>query len=199
METLPALKRILEDRHEEYCSDVTYYYMAASYEACRYIAKLMHERKTKLILDMGSGISTYTMYLYKMLSADNDIKIWSVETDDRFRKKTINFIKNNLLNFVIEEDKFIMWDEVEILNGVPFDLIFCDIGGTKERRTKFPKVVELDMLGENSAVLFDDCNKVTPMNAWFKKYTFKSKKLQKETMDKIKRWCTLFYDIRKIE
>lgn len=188
------LVEILKGKHETYCKEVSLYYMAASYQVCKYIVELFDGLNIKSYLDLGSGISTYTAYLYKNLK-NKDLDIWSVDTDIEFLNKTKQFI---LKDYHIDENQFIMWDQLSILKDKQFDLIFYDISGTRERLTMFYEVSKLNLIGEETYILFDDVNKFTPPKDAFL-YKFKSYEiipLREKTLDDLGRWSSIYYKFR---
>ena len=69
---------LIKDEHHIYTKGVSK--NSASYQCCSYLLSLYDSLKPANILDLGSGISSYCLRLFKKLN-NLDTEIWSIDTN----------------------------------------------------------------------------------------------------------------------
>ena len=76
--------------YSEYITSVSNEDMAISREACLYILRFCLENKPLKIVDLGSGITSYTLRLYQQYSND-DVRIYSIDDNKGWLQKSKEF------------------------------------------------------------------------------------------------------------
>ncbi len=158
-----------------------------SLEESQHISNVIYELQPKLILDLGSGWSSF---LFREICKDS--KIISVDTNKSWLKKSIQFcIEQN-----VEIDNFMSWDVLSEMHSSlidKVDFVFHDMGDRKlrEKTTKWV----LDVVRPNGYVIFDDMHKNDLKNNVQNAINSHKNKFEildlesKTALDKQGRWC----------
>ena len=123
-----------------------------SLEVTMTLQRLCEERKPKLIIDLGTGWSSFAL---RMMCHDSIV--WSVDTDEHWLKKTINFCESH---YVRDDGRFVMLErfeqELQSLLGTA-DIVLHDMGRTPVRIAKLP--MALDLVKSGGIIVLDDMHK----------------------------------------
>ncbi len=141
---------LIKDRHSSYLK--TNPEMAASYPCCSYLLALYDTIKPKRILELGSGISSYCLRLFKKEN-NLDTEIYSIDTSKLWLSKAIEYCKLHQLDI----SNFFTWDQFKDYQGT-FDLIFVDIDNSTNRYLYFQPIFD-QFSKKGTIILFDDMHK----------------------------------------
>jgi len=146
------LADIFEEAYKDYVTNVSPAGMAYSKEACLYTLQYCLENKPLKIVDLGSGISSYILRLYKKYSSDNVIT-YSVDDDEAWLAKAKQFAAK----YELDCDNFI-YDINNIKDGFEeFDLVIHDYGRMPIRTETIIDAYALLKVG--GTIIYDDCHK----------------------------------------
>lgn len=123
--------------------------MAASLELCQYIFNLCEQRQYKKIIDLGSGITSFTLRYYQSLY-DNVI-VYSVDDNNDWLQRTKDFVISHGLNsenFICGIDNILESD---------FDLVVHDYGYMNVRTKNLESAISL--CKSDGVIYCDDCHK----------------------------------------
>jgi predicted O-methyltransferase YrrM len=183
-----AYNYLLKSDYKKYIDQISVDYMAASLECCKFLLAIYDFTKSKNILDLGSGFSSYTLRLFKKFRMF-DSNIISVDTSEEWLNKTSNFCIENH----VDGDNFITWGQFKNKEN-KFDLIFLDIDYTKNRPSYYNLVFE-NLSKKGTFILCDDMHKKDlslPLNKYLEnKKNLKKHDVKEYTLDKFKRFATL--------
>jgi len=187
-------KNEIKKAYNRYVTKVSVDYMAASFECCIFLMVLYEAIKPKMVLDLGSGMSSYTLRYFKKIYAE-DSSVWSIDSNKEWLSKSKIFVEN----FGLNTDNFKTWDEIAD-DTTKFDLIFFDIDNNKKRINYIPTVLN-NFVTENSFIMFDDMHKSglrSDINTVLSGYEHKKIDIKKYTLDRFKRFSSFYYNISKI-
>lgn len=191
MKTQQELIKEVKPYYEKYISTVSVDYMAASIECCTFLMELCLKYDFKSILDLGSGFSSFCFrYLKKQYVSD--LKCMSIDLSKDWIEKSKVFCTENK----IKPTYFKLWKD---LKPQEFDLIFIDIGMTKQRVDYYDKILE-KFVSNKTFVLFDDMHKkilLDAVNKTLSQYTFKEIDIKDQTIDNFNRFSRLIYNTEK--
>lgn len=174
----------------DYITSVSTKRMAASLETVSYLLALCDVFKPKAILDLGSGFSSVGFRWY-CKQKGYPLGLVSVDTNEDWLKKTIKYCKK--LDLPLFD--FETWDYIKKFE-IEFDLIFIDLGYSKERPS-FYETIFSNFVNKKTIVVFDDAHKSACQISKFMK-NFKKKEVDiKDLTQDNKRYCRLFYKVRK--
>jgi len=127
--------------------------MTASLQTCAMVWTLCDQLKFTRTLDTGSGFSSWVLR-EAARSAGLDSEVWSVDDDQSWLTKTIEFCRHQGL---VDDGRMMMWEKF-VADGVgEFDLILHDLGNRYTRLDTLPIV--LDRLSLRGIVILDDFHK----------------------------------------
>jgi predicted O-methyltransferase YrrM len=182
-------KSLLKNDYKKYITEISSDDMAASLECCIFLLALYDFTRASNILDLGSGVSSYALRLFKKFRMF-DSNIVSVDTSEEWLNKSLNFCIENH----VDGDNFITWDQFKN-KDIKFDLIFLDIDYIKPRRQYLAPTFE-NFSKKGTFILCDDMHKssicfhinayLTAHNNFLKQYDVK-----KQTIDRFERFSTL--------
>ena len=194
-DNMPVYNKEIKPMYTKYIKEVSNRVMAASMECCVFLMVMCKDIKPKKVLDLGSGFSSYALRYYKN-KYDNDMEVWSVDSNNKWLLKSRQFIES----FKLSTDHFYVWSDIKDMDE-KFDLIFLDIDVSKRRPPYLEHVVE-NFVNEDSFILLDDMHKtglVKKLRSIMDNYTYKSIDIKKKTLDsggKRIRFCELYYNIK---
>ncbi|MDA3788091.1 MAG: methyltransferase domain-containing protein [Desulfobacula sp.] len=125
---------------------------AASLPCCLYLLALCDMLRPNRILDLGSGISSYCLRLYKKYK-DPEVEIHSIDADEAWLQTSKQYCATR----VLDTTHFWNWDDFKGTQG-RFDLIFLDIDMSPKRKLYFQPVFD-QFAVEGSFILLDDMHK----------------------------------------
>ena len=185
----------MKEMYQYYNDNVSHGNYPISLELSHYLYDLCWKIKPGVILDRGTGFSSFVFRKYALASnraamlPPNGVRIYSVDNKEQWLNKTKGFLKYCGLI----PDNFYPWARfMELkLNKLKFDLILEDYDFTM--RTKTLHTV-IDMLARNGYLILDDAN-----NKRYKSTIIKSQRrhnvtvsyLLKETKDRTGRHAAL--------
>lgn len=140
----------IKDIYKDYITNISSEDMAASLELCLYLEEYCNENNPKKIIDLGSGITSCILRMYK--KNHPDVIVFSVDDNKSWLKKTTNFLEK----YELSTDNMI--HGIEKVNESDFDLIVHDYGNMSTREKSFEKM--LSMGNKNTIYIIDDCHKV---------------------------------------
>jgi len=150
------------------------------------------------VLDLGSGFSSFALRYYQERLG---IQVWSVDSDATWLVKTRAYCEQS----GIRADNFLLWKELTMSDvfgdGTKriFDLIFFDIGITKERVSYMTPTLRT-LIHPKTFVLFDDIHKGVikeGLERVLANYNYKEVGVKGQTMDEYGRYSRLVYAIRR--
>lgn len=194
LDNMLVYNKKIKPAYKKYVKEVSNRGMAASMECCVFLMAICEEINSKKVLDLGSGFSSYALRYYKN-KYDQDMSVWSVDSNSNWLLKSKQFIEDYDLNI----DHFHTWSEMEDMNE-KFDLIFFDIDVSKNRPSYLKYVIDSFMTSDSFILLDDMHKKVLSKNlkSIMNDYVYKSIDVKKHTLDnggqKI-RFCDLYYNI----
>lgn len=150
-----ALERAHDDSdlraiYQRYVKNVSHWEWAISWPSVRALDALCDALRPRLVLDLGSGFSTYVA-CNAARRRGFDCEVVSVDTSDEWLEKTRAFLTEEGL-----EARLIPAREVDALPGAAFELAFDDLGHTQDRASVIPTV--LRVMAPGGVVLLDDMN-----------------------------------------
>lgn len=176
---------LIREDHKFYTDNISV--NAASIECCSYLISLYATTKPKRILDLGSGISSYCVRLYKKLN-NLVTEIYSVDTQTAWLQKSRIYCHNR----EVDTDNFVTWDNFKN-HTEPFDLIFVDIDMSPERKLYFEPVFN-QLSKPGTMVMLDDMHKSAigyPFDKLMKIRTDREINIKKQTIDELGRYSRL--------
>ena len=142
----------LQPSHQQYITDVSIDYMAASLESSALLCCLMDICQPTTMVDLGSGYSSYAVRQHAASTA-NPVAIYSVDDSAEWLGKTREYLQENQC----DTSHLYSWDQREDLDSLRFDLIFHDMGDMSLREAALPWV--FDHLADGGVVVLDDMHK----------------------------------------
>lgn len=173
------------DEHKYYVDNISK--MAASLQCCMYLLSLYDSIKPDRILDLGSGISSYCLRLFKKIN-NLDTDIWSIDLDKGWLEKSRLYCEVPELDI----EHFQTWDEFKD-HTEPFDLIFVDIDMSPQRKLYFEPVFN-QFSKAGTIVMLDDMHKSIigrPFDKLMKTRTDQEIDIKAQTMDEYGRYSRL--------
>lgn len=140
-----------DDQYKFYVSAISRADMAASLELSNLIYSLCVGRKSKKMLDMGSGFSSYVLRTYA--GESEGCRVWSIDDDAAWLEKTRNYLSDLKVNTenLLTLDNFIQSGEKD------FDFILLDLNYVEVRKNYIKLVVE--RCASDGIIVFDDVHK----------------------------------------
>jgi predicted O-methyltransferase YrrM len=126
--------------------------MAASLRSCIFLCCMMELIKPKRVLDLGSGISSYSLRYFKGLFG-LDTVIYSIDSSKEWLRKSEEFSRVR----DVDHANFLHWDDIKD-KKMPCELIFMDIDKTKFRVNYYEPVCRR-FTKKGSLMLVDDMHK----------------------------------------
>lgn len=142
----------MDERHEYYNKNISNGRYPISLKLANYLYKLCWQIQPEIILDHGTGFSSFVFRKYALMSW-RDVKIYSVDTKQTWLDKSKGFVRQCGLT----PSYFYLWPEFISagLKNLKFDLILEDSDFTT-RIKNLPGI--LDMLDKNGHLIVDDAN-----------------------------------------
>lgn len=137
----------LGEHYNEYVSTVSVPNMACSLQMARRLVQIVHERKPKRILDMGSG---FTSYILRHAAPDADV--WSVDTSAEWLQKTVSYLMQNGERAGSAD----VWEHFISADRGLFDLVVHDMGWAVTRMRTMGKAI--DYVRPGGLLVLDDVN-----------------------------------------
>lgn len=183
------ITRDLKDQYTNYLRDVSP--MAPSLKTIGLILELATPESH--ILDLGSGFSSYALRYY---AERLDLRVWSVDDDSRWLQRT----KEYCMAYGQKANRFWVWDRFIQISSrvVPFDVVFVDIGITKNRPKYYGEVLKR-LCDTNTFIVFDDMHKPSLKAAVDKElesYDYLEVGVRDQTLDEFGRFCRLVFRLR---
>jgi len=165
--------------YKTYTELVSVDFIAASLECCSFLMVMCKELTPKMVLDLGSGFSSFALRYYSD-RYDKSMEVYSVDTNLGWLLKSRQFV----IDHNLDPYHFYTWDEIKTLPGT-FDLIFVDIAGKGERPSYLKHVLE-NFITRDSALLLDDMHKQELVNQYEKimrGYSHERIEVMRQTLD----------------
>ena len=146
--------------------------------------EINQENQEFKILDMGSGFSSYVFSKYAS-ECDYPVQIVSVDTDQFWLAKTIDFLKT----YSLQLDTPILLEDLEFTEG-SFDLVFHDIASADQRNLLMS--VSISALKGGGIIIFDDLQHPPHLQSVLENCAIHNliySSLKEQTLDKIGRWA----------
>jgi hypothetical protein len=189
---LTEFDNVMQPYYDEYL--LTMSTMAPSMQTLKLLLELCTNGSG--VLDLGSGFSSFMLRYY---ADDIGLNICTVDDSKEWLSKTIGFCNNKLSN----QKRHHSWHTLSCFCDykVKFDVVFVDIGITKNRPGYYSKILR-DYCDSQSFILFDDMHKPTLSQAVERElqhYTYIDIDVKQRTMDQYGRWCKLITRLRPKE
>ncbi|MCL7969845.1 MAG: class I SAM-dependent methyltransferase [marine benthic group bacterium] len=184
-----ALIQEIPERLAEYIRETgTDEIMAASIELCRFLVRWCEVRRPGRIVDLGSGITSWTLRSWRDRFSP-DSTVISVDDDPEWLARSRDYSRTAGTGDV----DFLLWDEFLEKHGSDrFDLVVYDFGSVRERARQM--ATAFDLVAPGGAIICDDIHKARIWRAarnsmWRRGWTGWS--LREETLDSIGRFALL--------
>lgn len=168
-----------------YITNVSNDKMAVSLETINLLCKLCLFKKPKLVLDLGSGFSTYVIHKLKQLY-NLEYNIISVDDSYKWLDKTKDYL--DLMG--IKDPKIFYIDDFLNQPIKKFDMIFYDLSDMKTRQRLFKIFYDKYKL-KDGIVLLDDIHKLrykSFINLFSITHSVEFISFEKETIDSYERY-----------
>lgn len=187
MSIVNEFKKEMIEQYQEYLKSVSS--MAPSMKTMALLLSLCVPGAK--VLDLGSGFSSYMLRYYE---SRLDMEVWSVDDNHKWLLKTIEYCKNHNVSY----DRFLSWN-IALDSYLPkFDVVFVDIGTTRNR-PKYYQVILEEFCTPKTLALFDDMHKPTLKRAIeheLKAYDYINIGVMDQTKDEFGRYCELVFRLR---
>ena len=149
-----AVREDIREDHSVYVSSVSSESMAVSLETAAMLHAICDRVAPKLILDLGSGFSSYILRRYAA-KVGHGCHVVSIDDSSEWLEKSREYVQEKGLddNNMSHLSEFSLKDQ----RG-RFDLVFHDIGNMKTRRRLLKGAWQ--SLRNSGLILLDDCHKV---------------------------------------
>lgn len=147
------VRKILKPHHETYISEVSTDIMAISLELSVFLTVICKILKPKMILDLGSGFSSFVFRLYALNTTEKPV-VWSVDDSPEWLEKTREY----LVAHNLPAQNLVTWDTFTKQEYGPFDLIFHDLGGIEVREHTLKEV--LGLYHQGTKLVLDDFHSI---------------------------------------
>lgn len=176
-----------EKTFHQYVSEVSIDTMAISLELATTLYSLCLLKKPKVVLDLGSGYSSY-VFRYYQKNDNPDCLVYSVDDNVDWLVKT----KEYLLSQGVSTNLVLNIDEIQALENTKFDIILHDMNFVEVRKDYLDFVFSI--LNKDGIVLLDDIHKPEYLRECITKLKNKSWDfygLHRSTTDKFKRFSVI--------
>lgn len=144
--------RLLTEPYEEYVAGVSSPVWAVSPQTAALVHGLCTLLKPKMVLDLGSGFSSFALRRYSR-DATDPCTVHSIDDDVQWLKQTWEF----LVAHGLQTDGMFLWDAFQERAAPHYDLILHDMGRMNVRLETLPRV--LDLTATDGLVVLDDMHK----------------------------------------
>lgn len=180
-----SLFQTVRSKHAAYIKNVSSPGMAMSLELAFFILSFCIKNKPALLLDLGSGFSSYIFRLYQKHETSKNVEIYSVDDNKQWLDKTKAFLAAEGLN----TNNVITLEQLSE-NGKLFDCILLDLNFIEVRKDyiKF----SADLLQENGLAIIDDVHKIEflrEVKKIAKQNNYKLFNIKKNTIDDFGRFA----------
>lgn len=145
---LEDIKKSIEKPFEHYVTDYSKRGMAISLESSAFMMWLCKKMKFKILMDRGSGFSSYILRRYSKMESNSIV--YSIDHDKEWLEKTKLFLKLHKLS----TKHLYLWNDF-YPNKIRFDFILED--AIKPLRLSTPDEM-YGLLKKNGFILWDDAN-----------------------------------------
>ena len=177
----------IKPAYETYIHSVSEKDVCSSLQTCVMLMTLCAAFPAGRVMDLGSGISSYVLRLYKQ-QYQPGLTVHSIDTDAYWLNKSRDFVAQHGL----DTEGFYLWDEAGELQE-PCGLIFLDIQDYPKRQEFLPKILGR-FCTPRTNILMDDMHWPRYRHAvseflWQRDFVHLS--LEKETRDEFGRYAGL--------
>ena len=146
----------IKEVYDEYVNEVSTADKAISLELAYLLWFILERSRPKLIVDLGSGFSSFLFRHYQSLNG-KDCRVFSCDDDESWMERTANFLqcKNLSVSELLSWDRFIAEH-----NQLRPDLILHDLGHMPVRLKTLPLM--LNLCSPETIAIVDDVHK-SPM------------------------------------
>lgn len=182
----------LRPYYEQYVEKVSTPEMACSLRIAVFIQMFCDGLKSKRILGLGSGFSSFVFRSYA--ASKNEVVVYSIDDNPEWLDHTRDYLALHNLS----TERMILWDKFKKYHlNEPFDFIFHDLGNMDLRKSSLDLVLKLGLGG--GIILLDDIHKtsyVKYVQDRLSCYSFRYFDLQAYTLDEFGRYSGLLSDVR---
>jgi SAM-dependent methyltransferase len=142
--------------YDEYTTSVSTPIAAISLELACVIWFLLNKLRPKLIVDLGSGFSSYLFRLYQQTrkGSEDACQVFSCDDNSFWLEQTRRFVKSKSLSV----EGLLLWDEfMNEYQGRRPDLVLYDLGSPELRVKNMSRV--FDLCGPETTLILDDIQK----------------------------------------
>ncbi|MBA3970761.1 MAG: response regulator [Bacteroidetes bacterium] len=149
-----ALFEEIRVTHKEYITTISSPEMAMSLELANFLFAYCLKNKPAVLLDLGSGFSSYIFRLYKKYSK-TPVIVSSVDDHDEWLKKTMDYLseQNVSTDLLFNLDTF-----KENAQANSYDLILLDLNFVEKRKDFIE--FSINLLKPTGMLIVDDVHKV---------------------------------------
>ena len=130
-------RRMLAEVRERYVHEVTWDDMTISEELAVFLWGLCLAVVPRVIVDLGSGMSSYVFRRYA--ESREDVRVWSVDDDPAWLAQTRVLLRAHNL----PEGGLVEWERFRASPPDAIDLVFYDLGTFETRIKTLPEVLSL--------------------------------------------------------
>lgn len=151
-ERLKQCSTELQNHYEDYCTHYSHKVHVVSREQAAFVLNACRVLQPRRLVDFGSGFSSYV--LRKYVQENSQCMVWSVDDDEQWLQKTIQFLREQALptDGVMMAEAFFTQHQND-----RFDFIFYDLGNMRTREDYFERM--LPLRSEQSMAMIDDVHK----------------------------------------
>lgn len=173
-----SIQASFAEEHKKYTEDTSSPVAAISLELAAFLHFVCMKTQPKVILDLGSGFSSYVLRRYQQ---GQGVEVYSVDDDQLWLKRTKAFLESHNLSTA----NLYLWEEL-LRSGVRFeaDLILHDLGNSGTRVDAFRQLRRF--VGPNARIILDDVHKRNIREAatsWIREHDFRYVDLASYTKD----------------
>lgn len=185
------VKRKLEAAYHEYVSTISTSRMAISLELCCLLYFLCSELRPRIVVDLGSGLSSYVFRLYQAREAAETI-VYSVDDNVEWLEKTRRLLES----FDLSTANLLEWSDFKALEPrVQADLILHDLAIPKVRISSVSEIIKFAQ--KATLIIFDDMHRGSLREAatqLIRRNNLRYDELRTHTLDQFGRfqWCVFF-------
>jgi len=144
---------IIESTYQEYVGSISTADKVISYELVAFLWHILQTIKPKLVIDLGSGFSSY-LFRYYQSTAVEPCRVISCDDSEHWLERTHHFLRTKHLS----SDDLMLWDTfITQCNNESPDLILDDLGQIPARIKTLPQILSLTR--PQTLTIIDDLHK----------------------------------------
>ncbi|HVQ36404.1 MAG TPA: hypothetical protein VMS31_02660 [Pyrinomonadaceae bacterium] len=173
-----SIQAIFEEEYRVYVENISSPVAAVSLELAVFLYFVCVKTQPKVVLDLGSGFSSYVLRRYQQAEA---AEVYSVDDDKLWLDRTQDFLSSHQLS----TSNLFLWDDLLRSDiKITADLILHDLGNSGKRVEAFEHLTRF--AAPNATLILDDVHKRNIREAatrWIREHDFRYVDLASYTRD----------------